>query len=267
MAFAEFKFRSKELCRYAPFNVILPNDTNSEVREGNCHYDREPETLVLLGGYGNSEISWIYGTHIMDLAAKYNLAVILPAGENSFYLDGEGKGNSYGRYIGMELVSYVQRMLNLPEGKEHTFIGGVSMGGYGAIHTGLAYPETFGKIIGFSSALIIQDIAGKKEGFEDGLGDYDYYRQVFGDLELLKESAHNPEIQIKRLKEKGAELPKLYLTCGTGDPFLNRNREFYEFLRQEEVEAICLEKEGNHDWFFWDGCLEDAVLWLLKGEL
>ena len=267
MAFAEFKFRSKELCRYVPFNMILPNDTSLEVREGNHHYDREPETLVLLGGYGNSEISWIYGTHIMDLAAKYNLAVILPAGENSFYLDGTGKGNTYCRYVGMELVSYVQRMLNLPAGKEHTSIGGVSMGGFGAIHTGFAYPDTFGKIVGFSSALIIHDIAQKREGFEDGLGDYGYYRQIFGDLDLLEDSSQNPEIQIKRLKDKGTELPELYLTCGAGDPFLEHNRTFYEFLKREEINAIYQEREGNHDWYFWDSCLEDSILWLLKGEI
>lgn len=267
MAFAEFKFRSKELCRYVPFDVILPNDTNLEAREGNCHYDREPKTLMLLGGYGNSEISWIYGTHIMDLAEKYNLAVILPAGENSFYLDGMGKGKSYGRYVGMELVSYVQKMLKLPEGKEHTFIGGISMGGYGAIHTGLAYPETFGKIAGFSSSLIIHDVAGKKEDFEDSLGNYEYYHQIFGDLDLLEKSTFNPEMQIKTLKEKGTELPEFYLTCGISDPFLEHNREFYGFLRQEEIEAAYLEKEGNHDWFFWDRCLEDAILWFLGGEL
>lgn len=266
MAFAEFKFRSKELCRYVPFDVILPNDTNLEVKEGNCYYDREPKTLVLLGGYGNSELSWIYGTHIMDLAAKYNLAVILPSGENSFYLDNPGTGRSYGRYIGVELVSYVQKMLNLPEGKKHTFIGGISMGGYGAIHTGLAYPETFGKAIAFSSALIIRDIAEKKEDFEDGLGNYEYYRQIFGDLDLVGKSTFNPELQIKMLKDKGAELPEFYLTCGTGDPFLEHNREFYEFLQKEEIQSSYLEKEGNHDWFFWDGCLEDAILWLLKGE-
>lgn len=188
MAFAEFKFRSKELCRYVPFDVILPNDTNLEAREGNCHYGREPKTLMLLGGYG-------------------------------------------------------------------------------AIHTGLAYPETFGKIAGLSSALIIHDVTGKKEDFEDSLGNYEYYHQIFGDLDLLEKSAFNPEIQIKTLKEKGTELPEIYLTCGINDPFLECNREFYEFLRQEEIEAVYLEKEGNHDWFFWDRCLEDAILWFLGGEL
>ena len=57
------------------------------------------------------------------------------------------------------------------------------------------------------------------------------------------------------------------MTCGINDPFLECNREFYEFLRQEEIEAVYLEKEGNHDWFFWDRCLEDAILWFLGGEL
>ena len=129
MAFAEFKFRSKELCRYVPFDVILPNDTNLEAREGNCHYGREPKTLMLLGGYG-------------------------------------------------------------------------------AIHTGLAYPETFGKIAGLSSALIIHDVTGKKEDFEDSLGNYEYYHQIFGDLDLLEKSAFNPEIQIKTLKKRGQNCRK-----------------------------------------------------------
>ncbi|MCD7996070.1 MAG: acetylesterase [Clostridiales bacterium] len=263
MAFAEFKFRAQALCRQVPFNLILSNDVRPEVKQGNPCYERGPKTLLLLGGYANSEFAWIYGTNIVELAEMYNLAVILPAGENSFYVDGSGIGRAYGRYVGMELVSYVQKMFHLPEGRENTFVGGVSMGGFGAIQTGLSYPEIFGKVFGFSSALIIHDIAGKKQGYEGEIADYEYYRRIFGDLDLVEKSLNNPETQIRLMKQRGALLPELYLTCGSGDFLLENNRRFHEFLQREEVAAIYREGDGGHDWKFWNGCLEEVICWLL----
>jgi S-formylglutathione hydrolase FrmB len=38
---------------------------------------------------------------------------------------------------------YIRKTFGLCCAKEDTFISGLSMGGFGALHTGLAYPDTF----------------------------------------------------------------------------------------------------------------------------
>lgn len=49
------------------------------------------------------------------------------------------------------------------------------------------------------------------------------------------------------LKDKGIKLPEFYLACGADDPFLEHNRTFYEFLKQEKVKTIYHERVENHD--------------------
>ena len=52
------------------------------------------------------------------------------------------------------------RTFGLQISAENTGIMGLSMGGFGAIHTALAYPDRFWKIGAMSSALIVHEVAG-----------------------------------------------------------------------------------------------------------
>ena len=126
-------------------------------------------------------------------------------------------GRAYCKFVGQELVDYIRNTFNIAMDKEDTFIGGLSMGGFGAIHTGLFYPETFGKIVALSSALIIRKIMNITEDFTDAIADYDYYTSVFGNLDELENSVNNPEYLIKKLKEENKKIPDIYMACGTED--------------------------------------------------
>ena len=64
----------------------------------------------------------------------------------------------YADFIGEEIVDYVRKTFGLAMTPEDTYITGISMGGYGALRTALAHPETFGKVTGQSSAIIIHGI-------------------------------------------------------------------------------------------------------------
>ena len=160
MAIFEGSYFSDALRRGASFSVYLPNDIGPE---GHTKYfDRPTKVLFLLHGYTGTRADWIKDTSILSLAARYNLALVCPSGENSFYLDGEETGRQYQRYVGQELVEYVRKTFGLSDRREDTFIGGISMGGFGAVHTGLAYPETFSKIVSLSAALIVHKVAAMK---------------------------------------------------------------------------------------------------------
>ncbi|NLJ91413.1 MAG: acetylesterase [Clostridiales bacterium] len=264
MAVLQVDFYSKSLEKSTCFHMVLPNDLPPIMVEGNENYNREMKTLFLLHGYSGSSKDWLLGSSVQELAGKYNMAVIMPSGDNSFYLDGKGKGRAYCKFVGEELVEYIRSTFNLAKSKEDTFIGGLSMGGFGAMHTGLYYPETFGKIVALSSAFIIHNIKNKTEGFEDHIADYDYYTSVFGDLSKLENSVNNPEYLIKNLKKDGKKIPDMYIACGTEDFLLEENRAFHKFLKDEEIEAEYIESPGEHNWAFWNYYLEPSMKWLLS---
>lgn len=262
MAFGRMDFFSKSLIRTVSFHFLIPGDRTDV--ENNPYYKRPMKTLYLFHGYTNNSWEWLFNSKITQLSEKYNLAVILPSIENSFYLDRKGTGGSFAAYAGEELVNYTRRIFGLSDKKEDTYVGGISMGGFGALHTGLAYPETFSKIMALSSALIVHEIAGQKPGFHNEAADYDYYAMTFGDLDELLTSRNNPEQLILNLQESGAAIPELFMACGTEDFLLEKNREFQKFLNENQVPVIYQESSGNHDFDFWNQYLEPAVQWMIK---
>lgn len=82
MAFISVEFYSECLKRCVGFKVILPNDMQG------TENGTPRKTLYLLHGYGNRNSEWVWNSNIVELAEKYRLCVVLPSGENSFYLDG-----------------------------------------------------------------------------------------------------------------------------------------------------------------------------------
>ena len=265
MAVLDINFEAESLARTVDVKAVVPNDLRSENKAGNPAYDRAVKTLILLHGFGGHSGDWLYKSLAQRMAVKYNIAVFMPSGENRFYLDAPGMGQAYGTFVGKELPDYLQRTFHLSGRREDTYIGGLSMGGFGAIHTGYAFPETFGGIFAFSSALVIHDIAGMKEDCTDMLADYAYYRSVFGNLDMLEASEKNPEVLIQNLQAEGKSLPGLYMACGTEDPLRANNRAFDSFLKKSGVRNYeYREYPGAHDWEFWTGHFEEALLWLLE---
>lgn len=267
MAFAQINFFSQSLCRTTSFNIILPNDLKDEYKIGSeQHYRRGMKTLYLLHGYCGSSNDWLLNSAISELAGKYNIAVVFPSGENSFYVDGKGAGKLFGQYTGSELVSYASRMFGLSKNREDTFIGGLSMGGFGALRNALKYNRTFGKVFALSSALIIHKIAGMKEDFKDDIADYHYYHATFGDLTKLDDSDSNPEHLIRKIINENGIFPDIYMACGKGDFLVDTNRKFKSFLDDNGVHAHYIDDSGVHDWNYWNKHLEPAIRWLLNVE-
>jgi putative tributyrin esterase len=264
MALFQVSYSSTALSRVTTFQVVIPNDVPLFMKQNNTHYERPMKTLYLLHGYFGYACDWLTGSRVQELSMLYNIAIVMPSGENSFYLNHKGTGAQYEQLIGVEIIEYTRRTFGLSNKKEDTFISGLSMGGFGAIRTGLKYPETFGKIAGLSSALIIHDIQGQKEGFDNGMADYDYYTRVFGNLNEVAISEKNPETLIKLRLEKKEEIQPIYMACGTEDFLIEQNRRFYHFLVEHNIAVDYIEASGAHDWKFWNEALEPSIQWFLN---
>lgn len=262
MATLHMSLYSKVMHREVKITALVPTDQLEQTSEDG----KKLKSLYLLHGYAGSSTDWLYNTRIRELSEKHSIAVIMPSGENHFYLDDEDKDERHAEFLGSELVELTRRILPLSRERQDTFIGGLSMGGYGAIRNGLKYAGTFGGIIGLSSALIVHSIAGITPDFQNGIAGYSYYRRVFGDLDHLLGSDKDPEALVSGLKAAGADIPRIYMACGTEDFLLNENRRLHDFLASEAVAHTYKEAPGEHNWDFWNHYIAEALVWAVQNN-
>lgn len=257
MAYLQIKLYANALRRHTTFDMILPNDPRGDAP---AREKKPMKTLFLLHGYTGCAGNWVPEW----LAEKYNFAIVMPNGENGFWLDGQSTGHQYATFVGVELVDYLRRTFGLAMKAEDTFVMGMSMGGFGALHTALAYPDRFGKAGAMSSAILVYGIRGMQPGQDNGVANYAYYRECFGDLDQVIQSEANPEVLVEKLLAKGEKLPQLYLCCGTEDFLLESNRRFHRFLEEKNVAHIYLESPGAHDMPFWDEYTRKIIPWMFE---
>ncbi|MDD7218593.1 MAG: alpha/beta hydrolase-fold protein [Blautia sp.] len=261
MALMRVDFFSKALMRPVTMNVILPAD--KVFFEEESSEDEKPfKTLYLLHGVMGNYTDWVAGTCIKRWAEEKNLAVVMPSGDNFFYMDQPRLQNCYSEFVGKELVNITRKMFPLSHKREDTFIGGLSMGGYGAIYNGLKYHETFGCIAGLSSAMILEKKEFASEDSPMFFEKKSFLEAIFGDLSEIEKSDVNPQRLAEKIKEEGGEFPRMYLCCGIDDPLLEPNREFRDVMRGLGVDVTYEEGPGAHEWDFWNRYIKKIIDWL-----
>lgn len=261
MALLQVNMISEALMRTVTLQVILPVDRIPMPGEKKPAF-KPLKTLYLLHGIFGNYTDWVSGTNIQRWAEERNLAVVMPSGDNSFYLDHSSGVDNYGRFIGEELIEVSRRMFHLSERREDTFIGGLSMGGYGALRNGLKYHDHFSRIVAFSSALTFRNLTNQPYDESFILTSRKYAESCFGNLNEVEGSDKDLWALIHALKKENAEIPKIYMACGTGDRLLTANREFAEFLETQGAEFTFETGEGAHDWDFWHRYVKRALDWL-----
>lgn len=261
MALIQVNFISKTLGRTVPMNVILPVDKMTfpgmPVRE-----DKPYKTLYLLHGVLGNYTDWVSGTNILRWAEAQDLAVVMPSGDNMFYVDNPDSHNNYGEFIGKELVEITRKMFPLSNKREDTFIAGLSMGGYGAIRNGLKYHETFGCIAALSAALETESLAEKPNDSPLFFMKRSFSEAVFGDLTKVIDSDMNPKWLARKLVEEKVNIPKIYMACGDKDFLLEANQDFKTYLKDIGIAVTFEEGPGGHDWNFWDQYIKRVLNWL-----
>ena len=261
MALIQVNYLSKALMRTVPLNVILPVDKISFMTmDYSMEEGKKFKTLYLLHGIFGNYTDWVSGTRIQRWAEEKNLCVVMPSGDNAFYVNGPIPVNNYEEFVGRELVEITRKMFPLSDKREDTFIAGLSMGGYGALHTGMKYSDTFGYIGALSAAASVLDSRDSLLGVGAVFGDYD---------EAVK-SDKNLHVLVKELSEKvkaeKTTAPEFFVACGLQDGLIDSNRALRKELEAEGFKVRYLEEEGAHEWDFWDRNIKRVVDWLPLGN-
>ncbi len=257
MAVMQIEFRSETLKRDVAFRAILPAE----------NFKPPYPTLYLLHGLTDSNGAWLYNTRIRIWAEEMGLAVIMPSGENSFYLDVPVKGGCYGdfgEYVGRELVDFTRRIFPLSDRREDTFICGLSMGGFGACRNGLKFCDTFGKAAMLSAAVHFFEEPREWVLSEGNLvGEL----RCFGDLDEAEHTDRNPRFLMEQIKARNSAegrnyFPDFYVACGTEDHLIGANRSIAKALKEAGADVTYEEGPGIHDWYFWDTYIQRVLKWL-----
>ena len=77
----------------------------------------------------------------------------MPDGFRGFYTD-NAEGPAYATYVAEELVTFVERNFPAKRSRAGRCIGGLSMGGYGALRLALAHPDRYASANSHSGALL-----------------------------------------------------------------------------------------------------------------
>ena len=208
---------------------------------------------------------------LQQLAVRHHVAFVLPSAENHFYVD-MPSGEHYSRYAGEELVEMTRRLFPLSRKREETFIGGMSMGGFGSLLNGFRWSETFGWMVVLSPAILnteflqkqVQPVSGPAgsgniTGSESFPRRRDFLESVFGPFEEVDGSERDIFAMYRKAAASPAGSPQIYLACGTEDALYPKVCYFRDFLLAEGAPLTFRDGPGIHDWAFWNTYLEDAL--------
>ena len=105
-----------------------------------------------------------------------------------------------------------------------------------------------------SAALITEDIVDYADD-ENVLRSRDFYESIFGDLDKIKNSDKDP----KYLIETCRDIPEIFMACGDDDFLLDKNIDFYEFLKSKNIDADFIQAPGEHTWEFCDRFIKEFI--------
>ena len=257
MALLHCHIFSESLGRCCAFDAIVPQASTEGqigITERGKDRDRHP-TLWLLHGLSDDQTIWQRRTSIERYAAAWDLAVIMPDVERSFYAD-MASGPRYWNYLSQELPAIARRLLPLSDRREENFAAGLSMGGYGAFKLALQHPDRYAFAASLSGAL---DPPLTFHGDRGHAWDQEM-TGIFGDLETFEGSEHDLFHLARQVAAGDAPRPGLWACCGTDDGLLEHNRRFRSHLQQLGLTHHYVEHPGRaHEWGYWDEQIQ-AVL-------
>jgi enterochelin esterase-like enzyme len=222
---------SNALGREMAFNVYLPPGYDSA---GQQHFP----VVYMLHGMNGNEDTWLAcglletADGLIAAGEIQPLIIVTPRGENGYWMDQANGGPRYGTYVVRDLVGMVDRDYRTLAQRASRAIGGMSMGGHGALQLAMNSPETF-SVIGAHSV----SLRRWEQGFSF-FGDRAYFRT-------------KDPVQLFEDNESRAQRFDIWIDIGRSDRWFEAAQAFHSELLTEGI---------AHEWHAWDGG-HDTAYW------
>jgi putative tributyrin esterase len=242
MAFATLNYFSRSLKKASSFNIVFPDDPA---------IPRPWAVFYLLHGLSDDHTIWMRRTSIERYVAGLPLVVVMPDGGRGWYTNAVSPaGYHYEDDLIKDVVGLVDRTFPVKAERSGRAIGGLSMGGYGAVKLGLKHHEMFASVNSHSGA-----IGFARRVPEKGRDLSPEFLTIFG--ENAKGGPEDPFGLVERIDH--GRIPALRVDCGTDDFLIRDNRDFHHHLESLHIAHEYQEYPGGHTWDYWDEHVREAV--------
>jgi putative tributyrin esterase len=203
--------------------------------------------VILLNGVYGSHRTWpeqgeahLTALRLLDEGRIRRMVIAMPADgiwtlRTGFVRHFDG---AYERWIMEDVIACVKDMV--PDLGPEVFLGGLSIGGYGALRLGAKYGGLVRGISAHSPITRLHDMARFVPEPDSYLAD-------------------EPFVGVWIARHR-ATLPPIRFDCGTEDPLLDASRRLHSELVTQNVVHLYQEFPGAHDWPYWKTHLADTLL-------
>lgn len=254
MAHMTLDFKSTALTRNVSMEVFLPGG------EGSPIVNPPYKTLYFLPGFSSSAVQTAAYVNFRYLSLLHGLAIVIVNGDNSFYVNQPLVMANYSDYITNELLTFTRTILPLSDKREDTFIGGISMGGFGAIINGIKASEKFSKIVALSPGVDMYAWAHRPDQKLFQAASLD---RLFGSEEQYNTSYESNRYAVLNAQKEKRPIPELFISCGTEDQLVGPQvTDYLTFLKEHDVPYTYETAAGGHDVMHWATMLPKAISFL-----
>jgi len=210
-----------------------------------------PIAILLHGVYGSSW-SWALnaGAHLTAerlILQKSIQPMILAMPSDGLWGDGSGylphNNVDFEKWIALDVASAVRENVAAAADSTVLFIGGLSMGGFGALRIGAKYGRLFSAVSGHSAITAIDQLPL-------------FVKEA---LTHYEQDEPNDESVYKTIMTYEKGLPPIRFDCGKDDILIEYNRALHAQLVASHIEHTYREYPGAHEWAYWEEHLVDTL--------
>ena len=253
-----------------------------------------------LHGLSGSETDWVSKGNIDGTADSLfasgtpQLIIVMPDGDDGWYTNWVDRipfnvcadtlhteapdrycveHERYDDYITRDVVAYIDAHYRTREDRGHRGIGGLSMGGYGALELALSHPDVFSAAASHSGVVSITytgphpfaapaRFATNVDEIRPSAGSFwPRYLHYWG-RDLDRWHTADPALTAERVRQRGQPMPALFFDCGRDDGFVEQNRALNAELDRLGIAHSYAEWPGAHTWRYWSTHVSESLAWM-----
>lgn len=255
----DHKLQSKVLGAEIKYSVYLPASYVADE-------DKRYPVVYMCHGYGDDNNSWKDALSSIDQAEKSGaseMIYIFPQAFNSYYCNRYNGAYNYMDMFVSDLIPHIDATLRTIPDKDHRFITGYSMGGFGAMVLAIKHPELFCASAPLSMSFRTDEmyIGESKDGWNAQWG------SIFGGYDTTGPSritdyykAHCPLYQFNANNHEKLDQVHWFLTCGDDEErLLIANDTLHVIMRDNGYEHEFRVADGAHTSHYWRSALLEVI--------
>jgi S-formylglutathione hydrolase FrmB len=225
--------------RTLPYTVYLP-----------AGYDTEPKrrypAIYLLHGMDGTHRQWLdlgaatAADDLMKSGEMPRAIIVMPEGERGYWMDQANDGPRWGSYVTDEVVRTIDARYRTIARRDGRAIGGLSMGGHGALQLAMNHPDEFVAVGAHSPAL---------------RGEY----QAMPYFGRGREFAARDPMSLVTAQPDVARGFALWIDIGNGDRWAPGAEALHQRLEDLGIPHRWRETVGEHAASYWSAQLPDYL--------